>query len=616
MIGLLYGDPPAFADGGAIRRLSIVLHYSVSSIPVAQIRAPPLTQMLGFRKTSSGPLGDPRSAGRWLASLPANDPLVAQRSIVAELRTLAARTAHRRPSTLEGVFSVDAYASGLARTLTAQYVVHGTRSPKIGDQLWQALFELEEAFQECYAAFTREIGDRSPSGRWHALVPGLIGRQIVHLRQDAKLRFYRCERWVPAKWSGLFGLFTRACGLRFEREPLRLDPMGGPTTIEREFLMTLLLHLANPGNLTPKEVEWIAAQLDAWCQPLRLTVTPRSATPFYVDLAGSAGLQRRPLKPLEGRVLFVDLRTLHALLLQNRAELEQAIRDEPRSESTSHYRKQFELFNKVASRIDPEYRPLARRGERKTASGPVDAIVGFPAICAYLRQDQTAPLTPGDGSRSFGNTMELAVFGRTRGGPDSKVGPDSRFRVGSGRPAAPRAPGGTWEIKDISTSGFRLHAPMGAATELTLNTLVAIRRRAQESWVLGIIRRMRRLSAQEAEIGLQLIANALGNADLCEQRKVREDGYSVNGESPTVTGREFQGLFLSFNRREGEPPVQSLIVPAVEYHASRPYTLRTGDSQHTMRYGRVLERHADWVWTVVDPLAPGGTAAARSGPAA
>ena len=565
--------------------------------------------MLRFRTTSSGPLGDPRSAERWLASLPANDPLVAQRSIVAELRALAARTALRRPSTLEGVFSVDAYANGLARTLTAQYVAHVGRSPKIGDQLWQTLFELAEAFQECYAAFARELGDRSSGGKWQALVPGLIGRQIVHLRQDAKLRLYRCERWVPAKWSGLFGPFTRACGHRFEREPLRFDPMGGPTTIEREFLMTLLLHLANPGNLTPKEVEWIAGQLDAWCQPLRLTVTPTSSTTFYVDLTGSGGLRRRSLAPLEGRGLFVDLRPLHALLVQNRTVLEQTVRNEPRSESTSQYRKQLELFNKLASRIDPEYRPLPRRGERKTASGPIDAIVGFPSICAYLRRDRTAATAPVDTGRSFGNTMELAVFGRTRSEPGSRLGPVS------GRLAALTAPGGTWEMKDISASGFRLNAPMGAATELTLNTLVAIRRRDQEAWVLGIIRRMRRLSAQEVEIGLQLIANTLASADLCEQRKVREADYSVNGEIPTVTGREFQGLFLLFNRREGGPPVQSLIVPAVEYHASRHYTLRTGVSPRTMRYGRVFERHADWVWTVVDPVVP-GTAAAGPGPAA
>ena len=347
--------------------------------------------MLGFRKTSSGPLGDPRSAERWLASLPANDPLVAQRSIVAELRPLTARTARRRRATLEGVFSADAYASGLARHLTAQYVEHVGRSAKIGDQLWQALFELTQGFQECYAAFARDVADQSPGGRWDTLLPGLIGRQIVHLRQDAKLRLYRCERWDAANWNRLFGVFARACAHRFERAPLRLDPMGGPTTIEREFLTTLLLHLANPGNLTAKEVEWIAARLDAWCQPLRLTVTPTSATTFYVDLAGSVGLRRRALAPLEGRVLFVDLQPLHALLLQNRAALEQAVRDEPRSENTAQHRAQIELFNKLVSRIDPEYRPLARRGERKAASGAVDAVVGFPAICAYLRRDRTAP---------------------------------------------------------------------------------------------------------------------------------------------------------------------------------------------------------------------------------
>ncbi len=591
-----------------MRRLPIVHYNFRGSLLAAHYRKPPVTPMLKFRKSSSEPLGDPRSAARWLTSLPANDPLVSQHRIVAELRTLTARTARRRPPTLEGIFSVDAHATVLARTLTAQYVEHVGRSPKIGDQLWQALFDLAYAFHECYAGFYREVSDQAHGGRWHALLPGLIGRQIVHLRQDAKLRLYRCERWVPAKWSGLFGLFTRACAYRFEREPLRLDPMGGPTTIEREFLMTLLLHLANPGNLTPKEVEWIAAQLGAWCQPLRLTVTPTSATTFYVDLAGSVGLRRRSLAPLEGRVLFVDLQPLHALFLQNRAALEQAVRNEPRSKNTAHYREQLVLFNKLASGIDPEYRPLARRGERKPASGPVDAIVGFPSICAQLHRDKTGAKAPAGVDRNFGNTMELAVFGRTRNRPGSVAGP------GSGRLAAPTSLDGTWEMKDISASGFRLHAPMGAATVLTLNTLVAIRRRGQEAWVLGIIRRMRRLSAQEAEIGLQLIANVLAGADLCEQRKEREADYSVNGENPSVSGREFPGLFLSFNRREGEPPVQSLIVPAAEYHPSRSYTLRTGVLPRKMRYGRVFERHADWVWTVVDPIAP-GTAPAESGPA-
>jgi len=69
-----------------------------------------------------------------------------------------------------------------------------------------------------------------------------------------------------------------------------------------------------------------------------------------------------------------------------------------------------------------------------------------------------------------------------------------------------------------------------------------------------------------------------------------------------VAARQFRGLFLSFRRRPEESPVQSLIVPAVEFHTSRVYTLRIGRSARTIRHGRLLEQHADWVWTVIDPV--------------
>jgi hypothetical protein len=90
---------------------------------------------------------------------------------------------------------------------------------------------------------------------------------------------------------------------------------------------------------------------------------------------------------------------------------------------------------------------------------------------------------------------------------------------------------------------------------------------------------------------------------------VRDTAYSVNGENSAIAGRPFHGLFLSFNRRQDEPPVQSLIVPAVEFHASRRYTLRTGLSTRSIRHGRLLEQHADWVWTVIDPVPPEADAA-------
>jgi hypothetical protein len=196
--------------------------------------------------------------------------------------------------------------------------------------------------------------------------------------------------------------------------------------------------------------------------------------------------------------------------------------------------------------------------------------------------------------------MDLATFGRAR------AKSDTRDEIVRRRLAAFAAPGGPWEIKDMSVSGFKLLAPTSIATEVTLSMLVAVHRRGEYSWALGIVRRMRRLSADNAEIGLQLIANALTAAYVIERRKARDADYSVDGEYDPMAGRRFGALFLSYSRRAGEPAVQSLIIPPVEYQPSRRYTLQTVNAQRTIRYGRVLEQHNDWVWTVIEPLESDG----------
>lgn len=561
--------------------------------------------MFKFRKRAREPLADVRSAKRWLASLPANDPLVVQRELLGRLDALSGRTARRTPGRLAAVFAVDAQTDGLVRTLMTQYAGHAVRSTKIENQLWHALFDLTRSYLQCYAAFAREITDNAEHGKWTALLPELITRQIGHMGQDAKIRLYRCERWIPAKWAELHAAFTRACALQIERKPLQLGATRGPTTNEREYLSTLLLLQGDPGNLTPRQIEWFATQLDEWCRSLRLTVEAKAPATFCVDLASSVGLKRRPLGALEGRVLFVDLRPVQALLLQNRAELEHALKNDPRSDLARQQREQLDLFNKLASRLDPEFKPMARRGERIAARGAVDAIVGFGNISAFLADDESMASSQLNARRSFANTMDIAVFGRSR------VEPDNRVEIARRRLVAFAARGGPWELKDISVSGFRLHAPMSVATEITLSMLVAIHRRGDDPWVLGIVRRMRRLSADNAEIGLQLIANSFTTAELVERRASRDADYSVDGEQRPA-GRRFRGLYLSFTRRAGEPAVQSLIVPPVEYQPAKRYLLQLVDSALTIRYGRLLEQHSDWVWTVIEPQEPG--AAASGGP--
>jgi hypothetical protein len=554
--------------------------------------------MFSFGRNGKDPLADAKSVERWLAALPANDPLTMHGEILAELGRVAERGARRTPAHLEAVFALDTRTAELRATLTAQYLEHASRSSKIENQIWSALFDLTQAFLLAYQAFGRDAAAQG-SSRWQEMHAELLLRQIVHLGLDAKIRLYRYEQWIPAKWAELHALFSVAMSKHIERQLVTLDPAEGPTTIEHAYIHVLVLLLVHAGNTTVRHLEYLDLELRQWCQPLRLAIEPSTASSFYVDLGGREGLRRRGPVPLEGNVLFVDTRPLHAVLMQNVVVLEQKIRMQPLAERTPKRVEQLALLTKVAAQCDPEFRPFARRGERVAAAGTVDAIVGFGSIAAYLRDEERSPVRHAESGHSYGGTMDLAVFGRLRNEEDRKA-EQARRRL-----AAFAAPGGPWEVKDVSPTGFRLVASMLAATTVTLGTVVALRPHGQPSWTLGVVRRMRRLTSERAEIGLQLVASAVAGIDLVEQRKSQADDYSVDGVPTTINGRVFAGLFLSLRKSGSDATVHSLMLPAVEYQPSRKLKLQTPRSITPIRLGRLLEQQPDWVWTAVDALEQG-----------
>jgi hypothetical protein len=552
--------------------------------------------MFRFGKSPKDPLADAKTAERWLASFPASDPLAVHSALLVELGALTERDARRAPARLEAVFHLDVQTEALRKSLTAQYLEHGNRSTRVESQLWQALFDLTQGFLLCYQAFEREISQYPQNNKWQQLLPQLIARQIIHQGLDARIRLYRYEQWIPARWVDLHAHFQTACTAQIERQPVAVLAGGVLTTIEQEYLRVLLLQLMNAGNLSPRHVEWVADQLSEWCAPLRLNIESSTVTSFYVDLGSRTGLKRRGPQPLEGRVLFLDTRPLHAVLMQNVVMLEQKVRNDPLSERAPRRAEQLNLLTKLASQVDPEFRPVARRGERTNASGSVDAIVGFAKITGFLRDDEVGAFVDrGARPGSFGDTLEIATFGRLRNESARTL------EVVRRRLATYAAPGGAWEIRDVSQTGYRLVAPMTIISSMTLGTLTAIRGQGDALWMLGIVRRMKRLTAERAEIGLQTIANNLVGVELAEQKRGDAD-YSVDGEIPTVSSRRFYGLFLSLKKRESESAVQTLIVPAGEYQPGKRLRMSVAKTSNSIAFGRLLEQQPDWIWATAESL--------------
>ena len=483
-----------------------------------------------------------------------------------------ARRRRARRNRLRAVFHVDAQTGAQRRALIAQYVEHASRSSRIENQLWTALFGLTQGFLATYQSFAREIADRPQSARWQELLPELICRQVVHLALDARVRLFRYEQWIPAKWAELHALMTLACSRQIERQHRHARRSRARRRIEHEYLRALVLQLMNAGSLTARQVEFIWGELDDWCAPLRLTLEPSAANAFFVDLAGREGLRRRTPGPLESRVLFLDTRPLHAVMMQHVVTLEQKIKGEPLSNRTPRRSEQLTLFTKLAAQVDPEFKPFARRGERvddeRATSTRSSASRRSPATS---RKRRASRFTLADSTgESFDSTMDIAVFGRIRDEP-TRRSEIARRRIG-----AHAAPGGPWEAKDVSQTGIQA----GRADPGRQRGHARHARRDPSARPAALDARHH--PADEAHVGRPRRNRACRSSPTrsppsssIEQRKRGADEYSIDGEGTTINGRRFGALLLSLRARDGEPMVQSLIVPAVEYQPVKRYRLST-----------------------------------------
>src|SRR6184192_602317 len=132
--------------------------------------------MFGFGKTIKEPLADAKTAERWLAAFPANDPLAIHGAVMVGLGRLTEHDAKRTPARLEAVFCVDRFADPLRKNLAAQYLEHSNRSTRVENQLWQALFDLTQGFLLCYQAFARErlVTQKEPLREVEQRLPQLV----------------------------------------------------------------------------------------------------------------------------------------------------------------------------------------------------------------------------------------------------------------------------------------------------------------------------------------------------------------------------------------------------------------------------------------------------------
>jgi cyclic-di-GMP-binding protein len=555
--------------------------------------------MFGFLNPGVRDAADPvvsaKAAASWLGELPSLD-IVARQQLV--LRAFDGIRQSRRPvdfARAQALQYIDAALGADRRQLFKQYVESLESAPKVAERIWQASLDLTQGFIGAYQHILETALAPSAYPRWKSQVPILFARLIHYYGTDAKLRVCRHERWIPAKWVELHRMLMRASELGIERVPTSLGGSHGSGTqwtIEQEYVYVLLIHQLNSGNLSPANLDWVATQIRLWSRRLELVALPKSMEGFFVDLAGRGGLARRTGQDSGAMLRYLDTTALAEQLDMTLAALRHSEETDQGPVGPINQQRAL-ILEKARAAIAPNLNTDMRRDPRTPCVAAARVRIGLTRIQQELSKPVSSAPAPDTVSNEQIEVYAVAGPIRTKAQVPEEADTLSHSLATFSDPL--------WQVKDRSVAGLRIYAGSGVGQSLTLGALVAVRQSDGSAWVLGVVRRLNKLSSDEVEAGVSIIAERVVPVTLHARREVKEGmAIVVNGFDASMLGPRIDGLYLPPPSRPDKPlVVKTVIVPTHEYAEGRKVILMTGRSIYTVALRQLVEQRADWSWAAI-----------------
>jgi hypothetical protein len=557
--------------------------------------------MFGFltsgTKEAADPLTSPKAVAAWLRQLPALDVIGRQQQV---MRAFDAMRASRKPlevSRVQAIEFLDAALGADRRQLTKQYVENYDSAPKLAERIWQSIYDLSQGFIYAYQAALEEALSQTGNARWKPLVPLLFARLTHYYGTDAKLRVFRYERWIPGKWMELHRTYLRAAELGVDRVPAVLGNGGQSTTqwtVEQEYIYVLLIHQLNTGNMSPPQLDWATSQLRAWSRRLQIDAVPRSLEGFFVDIAGRTGLGRRTGNDSGSMLRYLDTTPLTEQLDRAIAALRQA-EGTDQGPAAPINQQRIMILEKVAPSVAPNLNAELRRDTRIECAITATVRIGLSRICQELAQrDSGIALGEAGGLHEQIEVFAVADGSRVQ----ARRVPEEHDSLAASLSSFSDP---MWQVRDRSVAGLRIAASGGIGQSLALGALVAVRQSDVSDWVLGVGRRMNKVSTDEVEAGMSIIAERIVSVTLHAVRQPKDDmGFIVDGIDVSTMGARFSGLYLPPPSRPDKPlAVKTLIIPTQEYTEGRNVILTTGRSVYTVALRHLVEQRAEWSWAAI-----------------
>jgi hypothetical protein len=552
--------------------------------------------ILGLFRTagSEDPLEDVKALAVWMGKQPFNDYLGIQEAMVRVLEDMGARQPRVTPNRVLAVLELDRLSMPIQARLLKQ-CLQPSLSDSVRQSLWHAGDDLARWFAYTYENLLEAPQEFFLGQKAKGQLPGVAARMFYYRGEQAKNSLFRYERWIPGKWKSLHAGYEAALKRGIARVPVAFAPDSPAfrhTSAEQEYLQILLMRRVNTGNLTALQIEMAALWLSAWLHTLALTDPPLEGAGFWLDLGLGDGLLAHKPRSARGTLLYLDIAPLQREIGNGLAELSVQRQRAGTLAMQAGVTERLALLQRLEQLWGPMAKPTERRSGRVQADHRVNIAAGLMEIAAAL---------------NGANSEHRALYRRFRYGDPAKSAsglvPPSPARLAPGVIEHEQENASSWRMHDHSESGCKLVSQSRVAAQQKLGGLLGIQEEGDTRWKIGIVRRLKRFSGGQTELGVEIIAQhsvPIAPKPIAS----RDTGYSVDGIDVSVEGNGFDALYLPPMQAPGRAPRRSIVVPALEYAQRRRFFVTVDSNASTIEFTTALERTKDWVWSGFDIVTP------------
>ncbi|MEO8442175.1 MAG: hypothetical protein ABI547_06775, partial [Betaproteobacteria bacterium] len=509
-------------------------------------------------------------AERLLTGL-SDEPLKAVEEVASWLTTLAQAAGFRPAVRLAVVKRVDESGQPFELELNRLYLAPGALTEFERQQMWHAALHFWERVDQAYRLCLQELPGRAKSRRAQTTDIALLVVRVLHALAS-QVRLLRL-RYMPVReslWQTLFDMFrlSEEAGC----DNLRVEAYAGHislTTARQELLNALLLEIARPDSMLPRQTDIVARVAARYANACHFEARPKAECNWTFDLA-------RPRPPELAAAAEISQPTARffgtAAVTAKIREVIRRLTTEP-SAKEQRFGAEYTAPEKLAvlNRLMDYWgeQPPRRREQRMDAAAALEVILGF------------------------ADAWRKVPRARYRDWPELVLGLDPKLlaRLGiNSDPATLRMPE-KWRLHDTSPWGIGAELPRTSELAVRIGTLCALQT-GDNPWWLGVVRRLFRESEDQALAGIEVLAKKPATVLL---RRVAHGGMSVQNWSSAAdaSGSDYMNALLLGASRAGGERLE-LLVARGEFIAALVYEAMIGEAKQYFKFEELLEQGTDF----------------------